>query len=76
MVGDSRSRHSRRVAVHQQVEPEQDFPAKEVYGYTPHPTLRLITCGGDYDEQTHHYLDRTVAFAVYAGERPVSPRRR
>jgi hypothetical protein len=56
--------------------PEQDFPAREVYGYTPHPTLRLITCGGDYDEHTHHYLDRTIAFAVYAGERPVSPRRR
>jgi hypothetical protein len=56
--------------------PEQDFPAQEVYGYTPHPTLRLITCGGDYDERTHHYLDRTIAFAVYAGERPMSPRRR
>jgi hypothetical protein len=56
--------------------PEQDFPAKEVYGYTPHPTLRLITCGGDYDGRTHHYLDRTIAFAVYAGERPLSPRRR
>jgi hypothetical protein len=46
---------------------EQDFPSKEVYGYTPHPTLRLIT---------HHYLDRTIAFAVYAGERLMSPRRR
>ena len=56
--------------------PEQDFPTKEVYGYTPHPTLRLITCGGDYDAQTHYYLDRTIAFAVYAGERPLSPRRR
>jgi hypothetical protein len=32
--------------------------------------LRLVTCGGDFDQQTHHYLDRTVVFAVYAGERP------
>jgi hypothetical protein len=40
------------------------------------PTLRLITCGGDYDAQTHHYLDRTIAFAAYAGERPASGRRR
>jgi hypothetical protein len=47
--------------------PEQDFPARDVYGFTPQPTLRLITCGGDYDEQTHHYLGRTIAFAVYAG---------
>jgi len=49
--------------------PEQDFPARDVYGFTPQPTLRLITCGGEYDEQTHHYLDRTIAFAVYAGGR-------
>ena len=34
--------------------PEQDFPTKQVYGFTPGPTLRLITCGGDFDEQTHH----------------------
>jgi hypothetical protein len=55
---------------------EQDFPTKQVYGFTPNPTLRLITCGGDYDARTHYYLDRTIAFAVYAGERPGSPRRR
>jgi hypothetical protein len=50
--------------------PEQDFPSHDVYGDTPGPTLRLVTCGGDFDQQTHHYLDRTVVFAVYAGERP------
>jgi hypothetical protein len=49
--------------------PEQDFPTRQVYGFTPGPTLRLITCGGDYDERTHLYLDRTIAFAVYAGEK-------
>jgi hypothetical protein len=48
--------------------PDQNFPTREVYGFTPHPTLRLITCGGGYDEQTHLYVDRTIAFAVYAGE--------
>jgi hypothetical protein len=52
--------------------PEQDFPAKQVYSFTPGPTLRLITCGGDFDAQTHHYLGRTIAFAVYAGERKAS----
>jgi hypothetical protein len=50
--------------------PEQSFPSHEVYGDTPGPTLRLVTCGGDFDQQSHHYLDRTVVFAVYAGERP------
>ena len=52
--------------------PEQDFPAKQVYSFTPGPTLRLITCGGDFDAQTRHYLGRTIAFAVYAGERKAS----
>jgi hypothetical protein len=52
--------------------PEQSFPSHEVYGDTPGPTLRLVTCGGDFDQQTHHYLDRTVVFAVYAGQRKAS----
>lgn len=51
---------------------EQDFPSKAVYGFTPNPTLRLITCGGDFDAQTRHYLGRTIAFAVYAGQRKAS----
>jgi hypothetical protein len=55
--------------------PEQDFPSKQVYSFTPGPTLRLITCGGDFDAQTHHYLGRTIAFAVYAGERKASRER-
>ena len=54
--------------------PEQQFPTKQVYGFTPNPTLRLITCGGDFDAQTHHYLSRTIAFAVYAGPHPASPK--
>ena len=40
-----------------------------MFGSTPGPTLRLVTCGGDFDEQTRLYLDRTIAFAVYAGAR-------
>jgi sortase (surface protein transpeptidase) len=66
------TRRDRRTAVFRvtavALYPEQDFPAGYVYGFTPQPTLRLITCGGDYDEHTHHYLSRTIAFAVYAGE--------
>jgi Sortase domain len=49
---------------------ERNFPAGKVYGFTPHPTLRLITCGGTYDDGTHHYLDRIIAFAVYEGQQP------
>ena len=47
---------------------EQDFPAGKLYAFTPQPTLRLITCGGTFDDQTHLYLDRIVAFAVYEGQ--------
>ena len=48
--------------------PEARFPARQVYGFTPAPTLRLVTCGGDFDLRTRHYLDRTIVFASYAGQ--------
>jgi hypothetical protein len=44
------------------------FPTARVYGYTSWPTLRLVTCGGDYDSRTHHYLGNTVVFATYVGQ--------
>lgn len=44
-----------------------DFPSGRVYGYSPRPLLRLVTCGGEFDTHTHLYLDRTIAFASYAG---------
>jgi sortase (surface protein transpeptidase) len=47
---------------------ESDFPASQVYGPTPNPTLRLVTCGGGFDSRTHHYVDRTIAFASYIGQ--------
>jgi Sortase domain len=46
---------------------QRAFPARRVYTGTSTPTLRLITCGGEFDWQTHLYLDRTVVFATYAG---------
>lgn len=45
------------------------FPASRVYEYTRYPTLRLITCGGQFDWDTHLYLDRTIVFATYIGSR-------
>jgi hypothetical protein len=44
------------------------FPTARVYGYTSWPTLRLVTCGGDFDARTHHYLGNTVVFASYVGQ--------
>jgi Sortase domain len=40
------------------------YPAKMIYGPTDYAALRLITCGGDFDFATHHYLSSVVVFAV------------
>lgn len=39
------------------------FPTSLVYGDIDHAGLRLITCGGSWDAQAHHYTDNTVVFA-------------
>jgi hypothetical protein len=40
------------------------FPTSEVYGPVSYTGLRLITCGGQFDYQTRHYLSNTVIYAV------------
>ena len=42
--------------------PKNAFPTEEVYGATPDPTLRLITCGGSFDRGSGHYRDNIVVF--------------
>ncbi|MBK1784406.1 class F sortase [Prauserella sp. ASG 168] len=44
-----------------------EFPTEEVYGNTDGPELRLITCGGAFDDSTGHYLDNVIAYATMAG---------
>jgi hypothetical protein len=39
------------------------FPTAEVYGPTPDPQLRLITCGGVFDRAAGSYRDNVVIFA-------------
>jgi hypothetical protein len=39
------------------------FPTTTVYGPTPDPELRLITCGGAFDRTTGSYLSNIVVFA-------------
>lgn len=46
--------------------PKDDFPTLEVYGNTPGPELRLITCGGPFDSTAGSYVDNTVVFAHQA----------
>ena len=40
-----------------------DFPTVDVYGPTAGPELRLITCGGEFDDSTGHHVDNTVVYA-------------
>jgi sortase (surface protein transpeptidase) len=42
------------------------FPTEAVYGRTPDARLRLVTCGGEFDRSTRHYVDNVVVFAVLA----------
>ncbi|MEO3747435.1 class F sortase [Plantactinospora sp. B5E13] len=41
-----------------------EFPTTVVYGPTPGPELRLITCTGRFDRPTGHYRDNLVVYAV------------
>ena len=40
------------------------FPTNEVYGATPDPELRVITCGGPWDDARDIYSDNVVVFAT------------
>ena len=46
--------------------PKDDFPTDEVYGPTEQPTLRLVTCGGEYDFDVRTYPDNVIVFASLA----------
>jgi hypothetical protein len=39
------------------------FPTDEVYYPTLRPALRLVTCGGAFDQASGHYRDNVIAFA-------------
>jgi hypothetical protein len=43
------------------------FPTDAVYGDLDHAGLRLITCGGEFDEGTGDYPDNIVVFARLTG---------
>ncbi len=46
--------------------PKEDFPTDVVYGDIDHPGLRIITCGGSFDETARSYNDNIIAFADLA----------
>ncbi|WP_439658085.1 class F sortase [Lentzea sp. HUAS TT2] len=44
------------------------FPTDAVYGQTPGPELRLITCGGRFDPAARSYVDNIIAYAIKSEE--------
>jgi hypothetical protein len=44
-----------------------DFPSDEVYGDVGYAGLRLITCGGSFDQNTGNYEDNVIVFATLVG---------
>ena len=45
---------------------KDEFPTEAVYGATDDPQLRLVTCGGDFDQSERSYRDNVVVFATRA----------
>lgn len=46
--------------------PKDEFPTDAVYGNTDKPELRLITCGGVFDDAEHSYEDNVIVYANLA----------
>ena len=42
---------------------KDEYPANTIYAPANYAALRLITCGGDFDAVTGHYLNSVVVFA-------------
>ncbi|SCL18424.1 Sortase family protein [Micromonospora nigra] len=47
--------------------PKAAFPTELVYGPSDRPGLRVVTCGGVFDEATRDYPDNVVVFASLVG---------
>ncbi|CAA9335825.1 MAG: hypothetical protein AVDCRST_MAG72-529 [uncultured Nocardioidaceae bacterium] len=46
---------------------KNNFPTDAVYSQPSRSELRLITCGGEYDEENNRYLDNVIVWAKIVG---------
>jgi sortase (surface protein transpeptidase) len=44
--------------------PKRRFPTDDVYYPTLTPALRLVTCGGEFDQASGHYRSNIIVFAA------------
>lgn len=61
VVGDDGTETAFVVERSQQVD-KDEFPTDEVYGPTDDAELRLVTCGGEFDDEVGHYDDNVIVF--------------
>ncbi|MFC0006038.1 class F sortase [Micromonospora siamensis] len=47
--------------------PKTAFPTEQVYGPNDRAGLRVVTCGGTFDETARSYLDNVVVYATMTG---------
>lgn len=52
---------------HTELVDKDEFPTERVYGSTEAPTLRLITCGGEFDRNVRSYEGNVIVYAEYVG---------
>jgi sortase (surface protein transpeptidase) len=64
-VIDSAGTHRFRVTSEERAR-KTSFPTRRVYGDTPAPALRLVTCGGPWDARAGHYRDNLIVYAKQA----------
>ena len=43
--------------------PKDELPVQRIWNATSDPVLRLVTCGGNFDEATGHYVDNVIVYA-------------
>lgn len=52
---------------------KDEFPTDQVYGDTAEPTLRLITCGGDFDQSVRSYQGNLIVYAEHIATHQPKP---
>jgi len=53
------------------VYPKSSFPARSIYEASPsRATLQLVTCTGEFDASTHHYLSNLVVYSSLSSVTP------
>ncbi len=64
IVIDALGREARFTVVDKGLYDKDSFPTDRVYGNHDRPTLRLVTCGGDFDRSERSYESNWVIYAV------------